>query len=132
MDAIILDLYWFGKEMKGTMGNLDWDKDKFHDPSKMISDLNEKGVKTVLITEPFVLTTSSKWQETVDKKVLATDKNGKPFTYDFYFGNTGLIDVFKPKEKLVLGCLQELINQGVGGLWGDLANPKFFRQSNNS
>jgi oligosaccharide 4-alpha-D-glucosyltransferase len=80
-------------------------------PTKMISDLNAKGVKTVLITEPFVLTTSSKWQEAVDKKVLATDKNGKPFTYDFYFGNTGLIDVFKPEGKdLVLGCVQE-INQ---------------------
>ena len=27
VDAIILDLYWFGKSIKGTMGNLDWDKD---------------------------------------------------------------------------------------------------------
>lgn len=127
VDAIILDLYWFGKEMKGTMGNLDWNKDKFPDPTKMVSDLNEKGVKTVVITEPFVLTTSSKWQEVVNKKVLATDKNGKPFTYDFYFGNTGLIDVFKPEGKTWFWeVYKRLINQGVGGLWGDLGEPEVF------
>ena len=103
VDAVILDLYWFGKTIQGTMGNLDWDKDKFQNPTKMIADLNAKGIKTVLITEPFVLTTSSKWQEAVDKKILAVDKNGKPFTYDFYFGNTGIIDIFKPEGKIGFG-----------------------------
>jgi alpha-glucosidase (family GH31 glycosyl hydrolase) len=127
VDAIILDLYWFGKEMKGTMGNLDWDKDKFPNPTKMIADLNAKGVKTVLITEPFVLTTSNKWKEAVDKKVLAVDKNDKPFTYDFYFGNTGIIDIFKPEGATWFwDVYKSLINQGVGGLWGDLGEPEVF------
>ena len=39
VDAIILDLYWFGKEMKGTMGNFEFEKDSFPDPKKMISEL---------------------------------------------------------------------------------------------
>ncbi|TRX35273.1 DUF4968 domain-containing protein [Flavobacterium sp. ZT3R18] len=127
VDAIILDLYWFGKTVQGTMGNLDWDKDNFSDPKKMITDLNNKGVKTVLITEPFILTTSSKWQEAVDKKVLATDKAGNPFKYDFYFGNTGLVDVFKPEGKTWFwNIYKDLINQGVGGWWGDLGEPEVF------
>jgi alpha-glucosidase (family GH31 glycosyl hydrolase) len=127
VDAIILDLYWFGKTVQGTMGNLDWDKDKFPNSTKMISDLNDKGVKTVLITEPFILTTSSKWQEAVDKKILATDKTGKPCTYDFYFGNTGIIDVFKPEGKdWFWNIYKNLINQGVGGMWGDLGEPEVF------
>jgi oligosaccharide 4-alpha-D-glucosyltransferase len=127
VDAIILDLYWFGKTVQGTMGNLDWAKDNFSDPKKMITDLNSKGVKTVLITEPFILTTSSKWQEAVDKKVLATDKNGNPFKYDFYFGNTGLVDVFKPEGKTWFwNIYKDLINQGVGGWWGDLGEPEVF------
>jgi oligosaccharide 4-alpha-D-glucosyltransferase len=127
VDAIILDLYWFGKTVQGTMGNLDWDKDNFSDPKKMITDLNSKGVKTVLITEPFILTTSSKWQEAVDKKVLATDKVGNPFKYDFYFGNTGLVDVFKPEGKTWFwNIYKNLINQGVGGWWGDLGEPEVF------
>lgn len=127
VDAIILDLYWFGKSVKGTMGNLDWDKDNFPNPDKMISDLNAKGVKTVLITEPFILTTSSKWQETVDKKVVATTKDGKPVTWDFYFGNTGIVDIFKPQGKdWFWNVYKRLINQGVGGLWGDLGEPEVF------
>jgi alpha-glucosidase (family GH31 glycosyl hydrolase) len=127
VDAIIIDLYWFGKTIQGTMGNLDWDKDKFQNPTKMIADLNAKGVKTVLITEPFVLTTSSKWQEAVDKKIVATDKAGNPFTYDFYFGNTGIIDIFKPEGAAWFwNIYKNLINQGVGGLWGDLGEPEVF------
>jgi len=131
VDAIILDLYWFGKTIQGTMGNLDWDKDTFPNPDKMISDLNAKGIKTVLITEPFILTTSSKWQEAVDKKVLATlnpdVSGGKPATWDFYFGNTGIVDVFKPEGKeWFWNVYKKLINQGVGGLWGDLGEPEVF------
>jgi oligosaccharide 4-alpha-D-glucosyltransferase len=127
VDAIILDLYWFGKTIQGTMGNFDWDKDKFQNPTKMIADLNAKGVKTILITEPFVLTTSSKWQEAVEKQILATDKAGKPFIYDFYFGNTGIIDIFKPAGKdWFWNVYKNLINQGVGGLWGDLGEPEVF------
>ncbi len=46
LDAIILDLYWFGKEMKGTMGNLDWEKETFPNPEKMIAGFNTKAKKT--------------------------------------------------------------------------------------
>jgi oligosaccharide 4-alpha-D-glucosyltransferase len=127
VDAIILDLYWFGKSVKGTMGNLDWDKDNFPNPEKMIADLNAKGVKTILITEPFILTTSSKWQEAVDKKILATVQSGKPAIWDFYFGNTGIVDVFKPEGKTWFwNVYKRLINQGVAGHWGDLGEPEVF------
>ena len=127
VDAIILDLYWFGKTIKGTMGNLEWDKDNFPNPDKMISDLNAKGLKTILITEPFILTTSSKWQEAVDKKVLVTDKSGKPATWDFYFGNTSVVDIFKPEGSAWFwNVYKSLINQGVGGMWGDLGEPEVF------
>ena len=127
VDAIILDLYWFGKTIKGTMGNLEWDKDTFPEPDKMIADLNTKGVKTILITEPFILTTSSKWQEAVDKKVLVTDRLGKPATWDFYFGNTSVVDIFKPEGAAWFwNVYKRLINQGVGGMWGDLGEPEVF------
>ena len=127
VDAIILDLYWFGKTVQGTMGNLDWDKDQFPNPEKMIADLKAKGVKTVLITEPFILTTSSKWQEAANQKVLVTDKSGKPATWDFYFGNTGVVDIFKPEgNQWFWNVYKRLINQGVSGMWGDLGEPEVF------
>jgi oligosaccharide 4-alpha-D-glucosyltransferase len=127
VDAIIIDLYWFGKTIQGTLGNLDWDKETFPNPTKMIADLNAKDIKTILITEPFVLTTSSKWKEAVAEKILATDQFGKPFVYDFYFGNTGIIDLFKPEAKQWFWSIyKDLIHQGVGGLWGDLGEPEMF------
>ena len=57
---MILDLYWFGKTIKGTMGNLEVYKDSFPDFEGMISRLKEKGIKTIAITEPFILTNSKK------------------------------------------------------------------------
>jgi alpha-glucosidase (family GH31 glycosyl hydrolase) len=71
LDGIVFDLYWFGKEVKGTMGNLAWDKDNFPNPEGMIADFRNKGVQTVVITEPFVVDTSARWQEAVDKKSSA-------------------------------------------------------------
>lgn len=125
VDAIILDLYWFGKEIKGTMGNLQIDRDSFPDFEGMVSRLKAKGVKTVLITEPFILTTSKRWQEAVDKDVLAKDSLGNPFTYDFYFGNTGLIDIYKPEaEQWFWSIYKDLADKGVAGVWGDLGEPE--------
>lgn len=127
VDAVILDLYWFGKTIQGTMGNLEVFKDSFPDFEKMVTNFNKIGVKTIPITEPFILTTSSKWQETVDKKVLATKLDGTPATWDFYFGNTGLVDVFKPEGKSWFwNIYKDLANKGVAGVWGDLGEPEVF------
>jgi alpha-glucosidase/oligosaccharide 4-alpha-D-glucosyltransferase len=125
LDAIVFDLFWFGKEIKGTMGNLAFDKDNYPNPTGMIADFKAKGVKTVLISEPFVLSTSSKWQDAVDKKILGTDAAGKPLEYDFYFGHTGLIDIFgQPGKDWFWNIYKGLHEQGVAGVWGDLGEPE--------
>ena len=125
VDAVILDLFWFGKEMKGTMGNLKFDRDSFPNPKKMISDLKQKGVKTILISEPFVLTTSNRWEEAVKAAVLGKNNEGKPYTYDFYFGNTGIIDIFKPAgNQWFWNIYKDLKSYGVAGWWGDLGEPE--------
>ncbi|MFD2518463.1 glycoside hydrolase family 31 protein [Salinimicrobium flavum] len=125
VDAVILDLFWFGKEIMGTMGNLAFDRDSFPEPDKMIYDLRKKGVKTVLVTEPFILTTSNRWEEAVAEDILAKDSLQKPFTYDFYFGNTGLIDIFDPKAReWFWNIYEELSEMGVAGWWGDLGEPE--------
>jgi oligosaccharide 4-alpha-D-glucosyltransferase len=125
VDAVVLDLYWFGKDIKGTMGNLAWDKDNFPNPRGMTADLAKKGVKTVVITEPFVLSTSSRWQEAVNAKALATTREGKPYTYDFYFGNTGLIDLYSAEgREWFWNIYKGLKADGVAGWWGDLGEPE--------
>ena len=125
LDAVVLDLYWFGKTVKGTMGNLDWDRDNFPHAEKMMADFAKDGVKTVVVTEPFILTTSKRWQEAVDQGVLATGADGKPLAFDFYFGNTGLVDIFKPSARSWFWDIyKKLKADGVTGWWGDLGEPE--------
>ncbi len=125
LDALILDLYWFGKDIKGHMGNLAWDKEAFPEPEKMISDIKEQGVNTILITEPFVLSTSAKWQDAVEQQALAKDAQGNAKQFDFYFGNTGLVDVFNDKGQQWFNSIyKKLYQQGVTGWWGDLGEPE--------
>jgi YD repeat-containing protein len=125
LDAVVLDLYWFGKTVKGTMGNLAWDRDSFPRAEAMMADLKKQGVQTVVITEPFVLTTSKRWQDAAQQGVLATDAAGKPYTFDFFFGNTGLVDVFKPQARdWFWNIYRELKAGGVSGWWGDLGEPE--------
>ncbi|HLO89952.1 MAG TPA: TIM-barrel domain-containing protein [Lentimicrobium sp.] len=125
LDAVIIDIYWFGKEIKGEMGNLDWYRDSFPSPDKMIKKFSKKGVNTILVTEPFILTTSKRWNEAVEKDILAKNKDGKPYTYDFYFGNTGLIDLYKPEAReWFWNIYKDLVNQGIAGCWGDLGEPE--------
>ncbi|WP_287498333.1 TIM-barrel domain-containing protein [Alteromonas sp. AO-Serp] len=125
VDAVVLDLYWFGKDIKGHMGNLSWDTATFPEPEKMISELRAQDVKTVLITEPFILTTSKQWESAVANNALAQNDNGAPYTFDFYFGNTGLVDVFSEAgQDWFWQYYEKLAAQGVAGWWGDLGEPE--------
>ncbi|WP_412971849.1 TIM-barrel domain-containing protein [Glaciecola sp. MF2-115] len=125
VDAIVLDLYWFGPDIKGHMGNLEWDKNAFPEPEKMIKQLKKKGVKTILITEPFILSTSTQWDSAVKNDALARNIGGGPKRFDFYFGNTGLVDVFDTASQDWFWRFYEgLDEQGVAGWWGDLGEPE--------
>lgn len=125
LDAVILDLYWFGKTITGTMGNLEVDRDAFPNFENMIKEFKKKGIQTITITEPFILTTSKKWDEAVKKEVLAKNKEGNPYTYDFYFGHTGLIDIYSPSGSSWFWSIYKKLHQmGIAGVWGDLGEPE--------
>jgi oligosaccharide 4-alpha-D-glucosyltransferase len=125
LDAVVLDLYWFGREIQGTLGNLEFYRDSFPTGERMIQDFANLGIKTVLITEPFILTTSKRWKEAVKEGILCKDSLGNPFTYDFYFGNTGLIDIYGEQGKSWLwNVYANMHRMGVGGFWGDLGEPE--------
>jgi alpha-glucosidase (family GH31 glycosyl hydrolase) len=125
VDAVVLDLYWFGKTIKGTMGNLAFYKDSFPEPEQMIRTLEDLQTETILITEPFILTTSKRWDEAVKEGIIATDSTGEVYTYDFYFGHTGLIDIFEENGyNWFKDIYKDLLNMGVTGMWGDLGEPE--------
>lgn len=125
LDAIIFDIYWYGVDMKGQVGNLEFVKEKFPDARKMMADFNAKGVKTVVSIEPYVMTTSKRWQEALKRDVLAKGPDGKPLVYDVYFGTTGLIDIFKPDARdWFWDRYKDLHAQGVAGCFCDLGEPE--------
>ncbi len=125
LDAIILDIYWFGPDVQGHMGNLDWDRNTWPTAEDMISDFAGQGVRTVAITEPFILTTSKNWHSAVENDALARNPIGEPRRFDFFFGNTGLVDVFDEKtQRWFWQFYERLFEQGTAATWGDLGEPE--------
>jgi oligosaccharide 4-alpha-D-glucosyltransferase len=125
LDAVVIDIYWFGPDIQGHMGNLDWDREAWPTAEDMIADFERDGIRTIVVTEPFILSTSKRWEDAVANGALATDANGDPFRFDFYFGNTGLVDVFnEAAQDWFWQRYRMLFDQGIAGTWGDLGEPE--------
>jgi oligosaccharide 4-alpha-D-glucosyltransferase len=126
IDAIILDFYWFGDSIKGTMGRLAWYKPHWPHPKQMIAKFRREGVKTILITEPYILDTLKNFHIADSLHILATDSLGKTYVnHEFYFGPGALIDIFKPQARQWFWQqYRKQINIGVAGWWGDLGEPE--------
>jgi oligosaccharide 4-alpha-D-glucosyltransferase len=125
VEAVIIDLFWFGDSIKKTMGTLEWvNKQAWPNPTKMIASLKKEGINTVLITEPFVLNTTANYAPS--KKYHATDSTGKPFVLtEFYFGYGGLLDIYrKDAQQWFWSKYKPQIARGVAGWWGDLGEPE--------
>lgn len=124
MDAIIIDLFWFGKTIQYTLGNLDWDKDNWPEPQKMIAGFRKDNINTILITEPFIIEGTKEYKNSIP--YLSTDANGKPFRLEeFYFGKGGIIDLFRKDARDWFWQFYKRQNAiGVAGWWGDLGEPE--------
>ncbi len=126
VDAVILDFYWFGDSIKGYVGNLDWYRKNWPEPEKMIADFKKKGIKTILITEPYVIDSLKNYSDGLAHNIFVTDSLGKPYLdTNFYFGHGSLIDIFKPEARdWFWKRYQQQIEKGVAGWWGDLGEPE--------
>ncbi|MDD2204470.1 MAG: glycoside hydrolase family 31 protein [Bacteroidales bacterium] len=127
IDAIIIDLYWFGQELEdGEMGNFSWDKEFWHSPEQMIADFKDKGVKTITVSEPFFTRKSFRFKEVSDLGYLCKDSLGNTMTMPyFYFGDGGLIDIFNPEACDWFWKLYQTQKElGVAAWWGDLGEPE--------
>ncbi|MEI6059130.1 MAG: glycoside hydrolase family 31 protein [Bacteroidota bacterium] len=126
IDAIILDFYWFGDSIQGHLGNLDWYKKAWPDPAGMIAKFRNQGIKTILITEPYVIDTVANYKDAAAKGVFVTDSLGRPYVdKQFYFGFGSLIDIFKPEARDWFWLkYKKQIDMGIAAWWGDLGEPE--------
>jgi oligosaccharide 4-alpha-D-glucosyltransferase len=124
LDALVLDLYWFGGTKK--QGDFAWEPTGFPDPAGMMDRLKQQGVKTILISEPYVMRTSRNDSLVRTQGLVGTDAAGRPFTVgSFWAGPASILDVFKPQARNWLWSnYRRLHNQGVAGWWSDLGEPE--------
>lgn len=124
LDALVLDLYWFGTTKD--QGNLAWQHDSFPDPPRMMRRLDSLGVKTILISEPYVMRTSTNDDFVRRNGLIGTDSAGRPYTVaSFWAGPASLLDMFKPAtDGWLWASYKQRLQEGAGGFWSDLGEPE--------
>jgi oligosaccharide 4-alpha-D-glucosyltransferase len=124
IDATVLDLFWYG-DVK-SIGNLDWRRDSFPQPKKMLQELKALGVKTIPITQTFITKLSDNFKTATQQNLFTKGIDGKDYILNgFWAGPAGLLDIFKPEAQQYLWKFyKQRINEGVAGWWSDLGEPE--------
>ncbi|MBC8084356.1 MAG: hypothetical protein H7Z21_14225, partial [Hymenobacter sp.] len=124
LDALVLDLYWFGGTTR--QGDLDWDYAKFRHPVPTMRRLDSAGVKTILISEPYVMRTSRNDAEVRARGLVGTHPDGSAYTVaSFWAGPATILDMDKPATREWLwSYYRRRKAEGAGGWWSDLGEPE--------
>ncbi len=122
-DAIILDLYWFDK-----MGDISWKSSAWPNPFGMMADLLSTGIKTIAITEPYIIAPSINFQHAATNGYLATKSSGQPYLIPNWWScgcNAALLDLTKPEARAWWWSLHpSFLGSQMAGLWTDLGEPE--------
>lgn len=131
VDGIVLDLYWYGKEQD--MGRLAWEPTQWPDPAGMLSRLDSLGVKTITISQPYVLRNGrgiDVYKELAPQGMFVADSVGGPQEVTIWVGEGGMFDVSNALTRRWLSDRYEALTRlGVGGWWGDLGEPEVHPES---
>lgn len=126
VDGIVLDLYWYGKEQD--MGRLAWEPSQWPEPEKMLADLKKRGVKTVTISQPYVLRNGKaidNYTALDSARMFMRDSVGNTQEVKIWVGEGGMFDVSNPDTRRWLrNRYKSLTDMGIGGWWGDLGEPE--------
>lgn len=127
LDGLVLDLYWYGVEED--MGRLAWESSQWPDPKAMLDSLKSRNVKTVAISQPYVLENGrgvDNYNELSSKGLLLKDSTGATQPVEIWVGTGGMFDVSNPATRRWMAdrYKTELLDNGITGLWGDLGEPE--------
>lgn len=127
LDGLVLDLYWYGREED--MGRLDWDKDAWPDPAGMLDSLRRQNVRTVAISQPYVLENgrgADNFNHLSDNGLLLRDTTGATQPVEIWVGTGGMFDMSNADTRRWLAdrYKEVLLDNGITGLWGDLGEPE--------
>lgn len=120
LDCVILDLYWFKK-----MGDLAFDRANFPDPAGMIAGLKARGVKVIVIEEPFLVKESRLYPEAERLGLMGKRADGSAYAFRFWAGEAGLMDFTQPLARQWWADQHKpLMDLGIAGWWTDLNEPE--------
>jgi len=123
-DALVLDLAWFDK-----MGDIQWNFSSWPVPEKMMSDFLLRGIKTIVITEPYIVEPSMNFEEAVANGYLAKDSSGRPYFLNKWWScggcNATLLDMTNRAARDWWWSKHPgFLGKYVAGLWTDLGEPE--------
>jgi len=123
-DALVLDMGWFEN-----MGDIRWDRASWPEPGAMVSQFLAQGIKTVLITEPYIVQSSVNYREAERLGYLAKDSLGGAYVLEKWWScrgcNAYLIDMTNPEaSKWWWNKHPAFLGEHVAGLWTDLGEPE--------
>ncbi len=121
-DAIYLDIDYMDGFKCFT-----WDKSRFPNPKKMISDLDEKGFKTVVMIDPGIKIDKDYWvyQEGVENDYFCKRADGAFMKGKVWPGECNFPDFTNPKVREWWAELyKEMMSEiGVHAVWNDMNEP---------
>ena len=122
-DAVILDLDWFRH-----MGDLAWNPASWPDPFGMMRDFLNQGVKTIVITEPYVVEYSPNFAVAASAGYLAQEEGGVPYRLSNWWScgcDAALVDFTNAAARSWWWAQHPgFMGEEMAGLWTDLGEPE--------
>lgn len=106
-----------------------WNKERFPDPKKMISDLRSQGIRTVLIIDPGIKVDEkyNVYRDGVEKGVFVKTADGKELHANVWPGVCAFPDFTDKKAREWFGSFyQQHLVEGISGFWNDMNEPGVF------
>lgn len=126
VSGVVLDLFWEGEKQNG-MGNLDWYKPNWPDAEGMVANFKQKGVHTILITEPYFAEETTNYQPLLEAGLLADPTC--PNMQWVSDNKVGIIDFMNPQSiDWYWNFYKARTNEGVDGWWLDLGEPEMITE----
>lgn len=110
-----------------------WDKKRFPDPPKMISDLKADGFQTVLIIDPGIKTDPnySAYADGKRNNIFVKNPDGSELVRNVWPQASAFPDFTDPKAREWFGAqYKQHIAEGVAGFWNDMNEPGVFVTEN--
>ena len=124
-DAIYLDIDYMDDYRVFT-----WNKDRFPDPKKLISDLKENGFETIVMIDPGIKVDEDYeiYQQGLENDYFCKRPDGELMIGPVWPPKTVFPDYTNPKVRRWWGDLYEdlLTDKGVSGVWNDMNEPAVF------